>query len=409
MEDYDSISLVSIQRFLEEKGSGLATLYLPDFEEKVKKASTIIWQAAQESKINPRLLIATLQKEQSLIGDPNPSKRQLDRAMGYRCPDNGSCNNSTLHFGKQVDGAAWQFRQYMDNPTKWHYQAENTYDIDGYTISPVNTATAGLYNYTPHQSGNKRFWLIWQDYWGLNYPDGSLVKTSDTPGVWLIKYGTKKLIRSWAVLISRFDPKKILTISQTDLEKYEVGPEIKFPNYSLLQTPANKIYLVVHDEIRYITSPEVFRIIGFNPEEVENVEEIDLIGYQKGIDITIQSIYPTGALLQNDQNGGVYYVENGIKHPIYSPEILKANYPNKVLTQVAPEEFDQYELGLPVKFKDGELIKAKDKSEVYVITNGNRRWIKTAEAFANYSYKWDNIIITSQQAVNIHPLDEEIE
>ncbi|OGY45859.1 MAG: hypothetical protein A2731_01925 [Candidatus Buchananbacteria bacterium RIFCSPHIGHO2_01_FULL_39_8] len=409
MEDYDSLSLIQIQRFLEEKGSGLAKMYLADWQENVIKASTIIWQAAQESSINPKVLLATLQKEQSLVGEPNPTQRQIDRAMGYRCPDDGVCNPSTLHFGKQVDGAAWQFRQYMDNPLAWNFRADESYNIDGWIIRPVNTATAGLYNYTPHYSGNQRFWQIWQDYWGKNYPEGSLVKVADDPGVWLIQYGSRRLITAWAVLLSRFDPRKILTISRTDLEKYEIGPSIKFPNYSLLGLPDGKIYLVVDDEIRYITSPEVFRIIGFNPEEIELVTEVDLVGYEVGKDITAQSIYPTGALLQDKTSGGVYFVEDGIKQPIYSKEIMEANFPKRILTQVSPEELDQYQTGAPVKFKDGELIKSREGSEVYVISNGNRRWIKSEEAFAKYSYKWDNIIVTSQQAVNIHPLDEEVE
>ena len=409
MTDYDSLSLVGIQRFLTEQNSGLAPLYLEDYQGKVVKASQIIWQAAQESKINPKVILATLQKEQSLVGNIFPSQKQLDRAMGYRCPDDGSCNVSTLHFGKQVDGAAWQFRQYLDNPHDWTYQAGQQYEIDGFIIAPVNQATASLYNYTPHYSGNSRFSKIWLDYWAKDYPDGSLLKAPGSPGVWLVQYGGRRLITSWGVLLSRFDPRKILTVSQTDLEKYEVGPSIKFHNYSLLATPDGKIYLLVNDELRHITTPEVFRQIGFNYEEVEPVVEADLAGYIMGQEITLESTYPTGALLQDNQSGGVYFVENGIKYPIYSREIMKANFSGKVLTAVSPEILDAYLGGLPVKFKDGELIRANDDAKVYVISNGERRWLKTEAAFDRFSYKWDNIITTTPQAVAIHPLGADIE
>lgn len=409
MVDYNSLSLIEIQRFLEEKGSGLATLYLPDYQEQVKRVSAIIWQAAQESQINPKVLLVTLQKEQSLIENPTPTQYQLERAMGYRCPDDGVCNPSTLHFGKQVDGAAWQFRQYLDNPLAWKYKTGQTYEIDGFLISPVNQATAALYNYTPHYSGNKRFWQIWLKYWGKNYPDGSLLKTADNPGVWLIQYDTRRLITSWAVFLSRFEPRKILIVSQTDLEKYDIGPAIKFSNYSLLRSPEGRIYLVVDDEIRYITSPEVFRIIGFHPEEVEEAAEQDLASYKPGANITVESVYPTGALLQNKQTGGVYYIENGIKHPIWSKEVMKANYPGRVLTAVSPEELEKYLTADPVKFKDGELIKSFEKPNVYVISDGFRRPIISGEVFENLGYKWDNIISTSQKAVDIHPLGEVIQ
>lgn len=409
MTDYDSMTLIDIQAFLESKNSPLAYLSFDDYAGINKRASEIIWQAAQESMINPKLLLATLQKEQSLVEDKFPSQGQLDAAMGYGCPDSGGCLAKAKGFGKQVDGAAWQFRKYFDTPGSWFYKKGIEYSIDGYSIVPLNQATANLYNYTPHHHGNKRFWQIYQDYFGLDYPDGSLLKSADNPDVWVIKYGRKRHIDSWGVLVSRYDPRKILTVSSTDLEKYETGPSVKFYNYSLLGLPNGKIYLLVDDELRHIASPEVFRVIGFNPEEVEPAEPADLAGYLTGKEITVDSAYPTGALLQNKQTGGVYYVENGIKMPIVAKEIMDAAFSDKILTQVAPDILDQYEEGLPVKFPDGELVKAKDDSQVYVISNGNRVWIKDGSVFANFGYKWDNIIETSQAAINIHPLIDVIE
>jgi len=60
-------------------------------------------------------------------------------------------------FGKQVDGAAWQFQQYFKKPENWHFQVGQTYEIDGFFITPMTQATANLYHYTPHHSGNKHF------------------------------------------------------------------------------------------------------------------------------------------------------------------------------------------------------------------------------------------------------------
>lgn len=409
MSDHTSMSLASIQRFLEDKGSGLAHRSFPDFLGITKPASEIIWQAAVESQINPRVLLATLQKEQSLIGDPNPSERQLDRAMGYRCPDGGSCHPNTLDFGKQVDGAAWQFRQYLDRPQDWFYKAGQTYEIDGiHLITPATTATAGLYSYTPHYSGNERFWRIYQDYFGIDFPDGSLVKADGEAGVWLVEFGTRRLITSWGVLLSRFDPDKILTISKSDLEKYVLGPSIRFHNFSLLGLPDGDIYLLVGDELRHITSLEVFRTLGFNPEEVIPAEEIDLAGFSYGRDITVESAYPTGALVQNNETGGVYFVENGIKKPIIAREIMDVEFPNRVLTAVSPDILNQYEEGSPVQFSDGTLIRTKNGSEVYVISDGFKRWVKTEEAFAKFGYKWNNVIVVPEQVLQIHPLGEEV-
>ncbi|MFA6215916.1 MAG: hypothetical protein WC768_05095, partial [Patescibacteria group bacterium] len=273
----------------------------------------------------------------------------------------------------------------------------------------VNQATAALYNYTPHYSGNRHFWQIWQDYWGRDFPDGSLLKADGSPAVWLLQYGTKRLITSYGILLSRFDPKKILIVSKTDLEKYETGPSMKFYNYSLLGLPDGSIYLLVDDVLHHIATPEVFKTIGFNWEEVMPADAKDLIGYSYGSEITVSSVYPTGALLQNKKTGGVYYIENGIKMPIIAKEILAANFKQKVLTPVSQEELDKYQTGDPVKFRDGELIRSATDSRVYVISGGYRRWVKSEKAFAKFGYKWDNIITTTQAAVELQPLGADIE
>lgn len=173
--------------------------------------------------------------------------------------------------------------------------------------------------------------------------------------------------------------------------------------------PDGKVYLLVNDELLHITSEEVFRTIGFNWDEVEEASEQDVAGYRYGDELTIQSVYPTGALVQNRETGGVFFVASGIKHPIFAKELMVANFPGKVLTQASGGELDKYITGDPVAFRDGELVQARDDNKIYVISNGYRRWIKTETAFANLGYQWNNVIITSQTVLNLHPLGEDIE
>jgi len=382
---------------------------LPDHEGTMRSPAEIIYRAAQEHQISPKVILTTLQKEQSLINNRTPSFNQLDKAMGYRCPDGGSCHPNALGFGKQVNGATWQFRQYLLNPAQWNFRVGNTYNLAGYTVSPLTQATAGLYNYTPHYSGNKSFWTLWQRYWGLQYPDGSLVKSDSDSSVWLIQYQSKRLISSYAILLSRFNPRSILPISARDLEKYELGSPIKFHNYSLLGAPDGKVYLLVDDELRHIVSEEVFRRVGFQWDEIIDVTEKDLEAYDPGVPITLDSIYPRGALVQDPRTTGVYYVENSVKSPIYSKEIMTANFPGRQIISADAKTIDGFADGSPVLFKDGTLVRANDDSKIYVISEGKRRWIVTEEAFANFGYKWDNVIVTSAQAVLAHELGEVIE
>ena len=106
--------------------------------------------------------------------------------------------------------------------------------------------------------------------------------------------------------------------------------------------------------------------------------------------------------------GEIYFVKDGIKHPIWSVEILKAHFKERPIFPMDPEELSQYLGGDPLKFNDGELIKSDSNPTVYVVSNGQRRTILDEETFINFGYKWDNIIVTSDKAVSLHTLGPDL-
>jgi nicotinamide mononucleotide (NMN) deamidase PncC len=189
-----------IQNFLVSKGGGIANkTFLFDCSAtdasevyyinagapcgKVVPASSIIYYASQIYGINPQAVLATLQKEQSLITTTDPTDWQLNQAMGYGCPTNGGCGASNFLY--QIDNGVWDLRLNMErargNMTWWFAQStwvcgyEHTgandfyrpnlypqqnvsfYDQDGVyyrTHYIANAATSSLYCYTPHAYNN---------------------------------------------------------------------------------------------------------------------------------------------------------------------------------------------------------------------------------------------------------------
>ncbi|MBD3359890.1 MAG: hypothetical protein GF365_04265 [Candidatus Buchananbacteria bacterium] len=414
MQDYESMSLEGIIEFLDSHNGVLKNYRIKDYFGVEKSAAEIIYNAAQAYKINPKWILATLQKEQSLITNPSPSQYNLDWAMGYAVCDSCSVDDPRVQlfkgFGTQVDRATWRIRYYYENPEKFNFRVGKLSLVDNRDVLPYNQATANLYNYTPHIHGNYNFWLIWNRWFSKIYPDGTLVKKEGDTGVWLIEDGKRRPFWSKAALISRYDESRVIKISRNDLLRYEVGYPIKYPNYSLLSSLDGKIYLTVNNEKKQIESPEVFRMIGFNPEEVIEVTEDELAYYQEGRKITLNSLYPQGALLQDNKSGGVYYVEDGIKYSIWDKEIMQVNYPDYKLTPVSSEELNKYVTAATgVRFKDGSLIKLVDNSKVYVISNGQRRWIANETTFNQLSYKWSDVIVVSEKVASLHPMGQQLD
>ncbi len=192
-----SMSKTDIQNFLASKGSGLASrsfvlnCYGADSKERQwytaagapcdqnVPASHIIYYAAQIYGINPQVVLATLQKEQSLVTSPNPTDWQINQAMGYGCPTSGGCGASTFFY--QIDSGTWVLRYHYErargNNSWWNqssgwvcgtakaYYTPNLYpgqnvtfiDEDGVayrTLYLHNAATSSFYCYTPHTYNN---------------------------------------------------------------------------------------------------------------------------------------------------------------------------------------------------------------------------------------------------------------
>jgi len=362
----------------------------PSIEEKKAKCRPVT--------INPKFLLVLLQKEQSLLTDTAPTQRQLDFACGYGCPDGVACNNRWVGIGKQINSASLQFYDYIKNPQNYGFKAGNTYTIyntgrPSQQVTIENNATAGLYNYTPHvYNGNFNFHNLWMKYFTRSYTNGTLMQVKGEPGVWLIQNGKRRAFLSRGALTSRFDIKKIVTVSKSILDAYPKGPGIKFAQYSVIRSPRGTIFLIVDDKKRGFTSGEAFRKVGINPEEVVNASWDDINAYENGNNITATSTYPTGALLQDKKTGGIFWVVDGTKSPLWDALLLKTRFKNKPIAKIDPLKLTSYTTIAPAVWNDGELIKPENNGGVYIVEQGKRRLITSGELFESMGYKWENVI-----------------
>lgn len=212
-----SMSDVDIQNFLNSKvptcdtwhapGSGAQGSQPPwtclkDYSENGRSAAHIIWEHAQNYHINPQVLIVTLQKENGLITDTWPYPWQYRTAMGFACPDNGSCDPTYYGFDNQVGQAAKHFRNFYNQNPNWYipFHVGDNYiqwspngSCGGSNVNIVTHGTVALYSYTPYQPnsaainnlygtgdgcsayGNRNFWRDYNNWFG---------STLDSPYQW---------------------------------------------------------------------------------------------------------------------------------------------------------------------------------------------------------------------------------
>jgi hypothetical protein len=406
--DSTTMEVADVQSFLVRRGGTLGGLQVTDFNGVTKPTSEAIVEVARLYGINPAVILVTLQKEMSLLTWKTPTQRAYDYAMGYGCPDSGGCSAKAAGLYRQIDFATWQFRQYMNFPSSYKFRAGSTYTIDATPVLVENQATAALYNYTPHLHGNENFYNFYTEWFTRTFPDGTLVRVGKTGVTWYIQNGERRAIQTRAAFLTRFgDYSKILQISPDALANYPRGADIRLPNFSLVQTPDGTTYLLSGDEKRLIQSPEVFRNLGFNPEEVVPVSLEDIQGYLDGVQISNASAYPAGALVKIKENGGIVWIEQGVWYPILDRQILQSRFPNrKPNLTITNAELVQYQKGAALTLRDGELVRVKGEGGVSVISNGLRRGIPSRKLFNQYGYSMKNVLIISPRVAELHPVGQ---
>jgi peptidoglycan hydrolase CwlO-like protein len=158
--DAGSLSVDGIQAFLEKQSGRLDTYTGADHNGVTKTAAEMIADAATAWGISPKVILVTLQKEQSLISRSDLTQYALDWAMGC-----GKMDSRTLSeyrgFGNQIWGGA---RALKRNRSSW--RAGISLTIDGHAVYPSNASTHSLYRYTPHFHGNTSFWKLYWKYFG---------------------------------------------------------------------------------------------------------------------------------------------------------------------------------------------------------------------------------------------------
>ncbi len=396
--DYRSWTRNDVQKFLDDKGSYLRADRTEDASGTPKMAADIIYDTAQLYQINPKFLVATLQKEQSLITDDTPTQKQLDWATGYAVCDSCYLDDPKVikykGFGKQVDGAAGIMRWYYANEDKPFIKKKDTpIRIDNQDVTPQSWATAFLYTYTPHLHGNRNFWRIWSTWFKQTYPNGTLVRSAETDEYWLIQDGQRRRFKNKTTLITRLDPKLAIIVSDTDLSNYQLGTEISFPNYSLLQAPSG-IYLVDYDTLRPFESEAVVRKIGYNPQELVEVQDSDLAGYSLGPLITASTTAPQGVIYQITDLANTYYLfKDDILTPLIDKRVVETNFKGLNIEKHKLKELSQLIIAdVPLKFNDGILLQTTNSNIVYVLDKGKKRRLADDETFRAMGYKRSNIV-----------------
>lgn len=424
--DKDSLSQAAIQHFLERKNSVLAR-YSQIVNGQAKKASEIIWEISQLHGINPKFLLATLEKEQGLLHKSHATEKELDWATGYGCYG-GQCNSKYKGFYDQVESSAITQKIYVEKASTFAFQVgKTTKTFDGYNLTPKNQATANLYIYTPYvgyspelgvtkpYGGNRLFWRIWNRYFTKKYyPDGLVIK-SNAGNYYLLEKNKKRKFKSAELFLADYKESDAILVPNDVLNAYENGPMIEFAKNTLVKSPTSgQIYLLPdYDTKRPLIENSALAILtdfrlAITENDVPTVTLNKLSNYQEGAPISSTSIYPQGKLFK-DETGSIYLVQDGIKR-LVDPVVWQKKYNSEVPETTTSASLKKYLSSTMDKLPDGTFV--KNNGKYYLIAaSGQRMKIETVEIIKRVfgSDKLITALSISDELLEVHTAGETID
>lgn len=411
--NYSSLSVKGIQQFLNTQNGALKNLSFSTPNGK-KTAAEIIYEASQTNRLNPKAIITTLQKEQSLITSASRATDYiLSKAMGYGYADGSTDRTWNTFYLQIMQGSKLLGDDPVDGRTS-RYKVGQTYNFDGQNVTIGNESTGLLYQYTPHIHGNELFSTYWNKWFQIKYPDGTLLRANGEPGVWLINNGKRYGFLSRIAFLSRgFQFKNIIVLPLENILSYEWGGDVQFPNLSFVQDKNGQLYFMNGLTKQPVTSSVKKDLIDNGllyeqeiviPENTREYNALTSLSTAEALSSPAKVKYPTGVLIQDISTGAIAYVKDGISHMLHSKEILQTQFPNRTWIRVSHEEFTSFKRGTAMKLRDGTLVRSpKYGGGVFIISNGTKRPITSRAVFDGLGFKMENVIKTDDKTMDLHP------
>jgi len=131
------------------------------------------------------------------------------------------------------------------------------------------------------------------------HPMGTLIKTSDSPAVYIVGHGKKRPFPSEEVFYNHghYDC-SIVTVSQTEMDLIPTGTFVQNPTNRLVKIASQPyVYLVTDDNyLRWIANETVFKGLHFRWGDIETISDTEFLSYRDGPDIN--SVMPEGSLFR---------------------------------------------------------------------------------------------------------------
>lgn len=174
--------------------------------------------------------------------------------------------------------------------------------------------------------------------------------------------------------------------------RFSIKNDAKPTSNALLKTRFDpRVWAIERSRRHWIPTLQLFDAYGYLWDNVRIVDKGEL------------AYYPRAKVLRAHGDYKVYYItESGMKRHVPNPHVF-LSYGNRWddVIEILPQELDAY--------PNSTLIRAQGDMKVYYLENGVKRWIKTPQAFNKYHFNWSMIAPVNQTELMAYPNGTPIE
>ena len=163
---------------------------------------------------------------------------------------------------------------------------------------------------------------------------------------------------------------------------------------SLIRDPSGAIYVIRNARREWIPSPAAFAAGGYQWGAVTDVPTFVID--------RIPAVLPEATLVRETGGSKIYVIEDGQRRWISTLELfVSRGFRWDQVTDADAGFLRSIPEGLPFGIGEGSIVKGSTGTKVYVVEHGLRRWIPTLTTFFVRGYRWENLVVLSDEALDV--------
>jgi len=178
--------------------------------------------------------------------------------------------------------------------------------------------------------------------------DGSLVKAEGDQTIYLVTEGVLKPASYLAFRSFNFEFQNVTTLSPQEIASYRKGPNLIPNNGALLKLSNSPAVYFLHEGKRRLISYFSFVNRGYDFSQVIAIENEELDRYLQDTSTRLQPPLD-GTLIRGDVNPEVYVIEDGHRRALSLEAFTARNYQFSSVNILPQSEVDKYHLGIAIK------------------------------------------------------------